>query len=162
MDRVTNKQGLVPSFVIRAPRIDGQEIKIPLRMDFAWTVIEGIHTLGIENAVKFAHLMVYIDRSTMSYSPSSQPSDHNPTLDDMSRANLDAIINVLAAYTSTQPNTKRIDRLFFFIDKAVHAGVMSWKEAAAFASRELQKPLSATALRLRVARWANPKSGSES
>ena len=98
----------------------------------------------------------------MSYSPGSQPSDHNPTLDDISRVNLDAIINVLAAYTSTKSNTKRIDRLFFFIDKAVHARVMSWKEAAAFASRELAQPLSATALRLRVARWANPKPGSQS
>ncbi len=159
---MTNKQGLVPSFVIRAPRIDGQEIKIPLRMDFAWTVIEGIHTLGIENAVKFAHLMVYIDRRTVGLINGSQPPDNSPTLDDISRANMDAIINVLAAYTSTEPNTKRIDRLFHFINKAVHEGVMSWKEAAAFASRELQKPLSATALRLRVTRWANPKPGSES
>jgi len=124
-----------------------RKMNITLLPTSGWRLIEAIVANGPEKAWEVGALGIQIAQYIAN--PNTKPS-----LDDPEFAALyTAIDTVVHEFLGGNWKTTE-DRVWAFTYKALQENRMKWEEAAHFASKVLEKPISPGALRKRLERWA--------
>jgi hypothetical protein len=139
---------------VRGEVEDEQLIRIPLYV--AWDIMEVVHTVGVELALRFASFAITVAR----LSPTEEPA---PTQEEM--AKLGGALSFLAEMLEPRPDGPRSDkleeRLLAFTYQFLRHTTMDRKMAAEFAAVKLKKgqvdDAWHEAWRKRVNRWAKSR-----
>ena len=147
----------LPELVHVFPTDDGGLFFISLDLDLAWSAMEVIQQAGMEHALKFAAFVTAVNQATWNPRAPETPEEHaaQAAFVRASRQNLAVVIQ--SVFDGTPHYDAIEDRVLAFTHQLLVHKLISWDAAARFAAAKLGQPITSTAWRLRLTRWAERK-----